>query len=355
MPKRIVPKHRGFTVLEITVAVAIIAILSALLVYGISHLTASAKANSTGISLQNARNMVQEFDNATQLQRDTGHWPWLFFNDPSYPATPQVIFSGSTAAIGIPATIPSPPPPQPGLGLSYWTSPWRYLAPKTVGSVLTSDAASAPMFAPMKSFSTTATATYNSTDPAILLRNTSPAVLYTQLGMKMMGSLTACRTMLAGIPSSGTMVPEWNMACTWYATGNTVKVTNGPSVTYWRVLMDSAAGPPAEGASWTAIGVNPDPILLDAWGNPILLVPSGGIVNVWTNISNSNPIPIPPPPWGAAPTGGQIQAWVATQSQALQSYQQPPITAPDGKPFFVSAGPDGDFSAGDDNIYSFNK
>jgi hypothetical protein len=31
------------------------------------------------------------------------------------------------------------------------------------------------------------------------------------------------------------------------------------------------------------------------------------------------------------------------------------IHSPDGRPFFASAGPDGDFSNGDDNLYSFEK
>ncbi len=58
------------------------------------------------------------------------------------------------------------------------------------------------------------------------------------------------------------------------------------------------------------------PVLLDGWGNPIIWVPGAGVkVNV-----------------GATATV---------------------IKAPDGRPFFASAGPDGDFSKGDDNVYSF--
>ena len=72
------------------------------------------------------------------------------------------------------------------------------------------------------------------------------------------------------------------------------------------------------------------PVLLDGWGNPIIYVPTGGIVvNVIT---------------------GNNQAQLVT------------ITSRDNRPFFASAGPDGDFgavnspavtpTAGDDNVYS---
>jgi prepilin-type N-terminal cleavage/methylation domain-containing protein len=66
------------------------------------------------------------------------------------------------------------------------------------------------------------------------------------------------------------------------------------------------------------------PVILDGWGNPILFVPSSGITNVYLNTNTNS--------WNPVPT----------------------VTAPDGRPFFVSAGPDGDFLKGDDNIYSFD-
>jgi prepilin-type N-terminal cleavage/methylation domain-containing protein len=61
------------------------------------------------------------------------------------------------------------------------------------------------------------------------------------------------------------------------------------------------------------------PIPLDGWRNPILFVPSGGLENVSIE--------------GASQT----------------------ITSPGNRLFWASAGPDGDFTKGDDNIYSFSK
>jgi prepilin-type N-terminal cleavage/methylation domain-containing protein len=67
------------------------------------------------------------------------------------------------------------------------------------------------------------------------------------------------------------------------------------------------------------------PVLLDGWGEPILFVPGypGG---------NS--------PWGLSGV---------TTAAGSNQY----ITSPDKRPFWVSAGPDGNVALGDDNIYSF--
>ncbi len=71
------------------------------------------------------------------------------------------------------------------------------------------------------------------------------------------------------------------------------------------------------------------PLVADAWGNPIMFVPGNGLRNV--NIGMN--------PDGTYPAGSVNQV----------------IRAPDNRPFFASAGPDGDLSAGDDNVYSFNQ
>ena len=64
-------------------------------------------------------------------------------------------------------------------------------------------------------------------------------------------------------------------------------------------------------------------IPLDAWNNPIILVPGSGMYNVTV--------------------GGQTLA------------KDNPVKAQDNQPFWASAGPDGDFQKGDDNIYSFEE
>jgi prepilin-type N-terminal cleavage/methylation domain-containing protein len=69
------------------------------------------------------------------------------------------------------------------------------------------------------------------------------------------------------------------------------------------------------------------PFLADAWGNPIIYVPSGGLAKV--TFAN-----------------GAVNQTVTSTGQAnnLQN-----------RGFWASAGPDGNFALGDDNLYSFQK
>lgn len=67
------------------------------------------------------------------------------------------------------------------------------------------------------------------------------------------------------------------------------------------------------------------PIISDAWDNPLLLVPSGGLKGV--NFENGS------------------------NNQTITSSGQ--TTSPANRAFWASAGPDGDFTKGDDNLYSF--
>ena len=70
--------------------------------------------------------------------------------------------------------------------------------------------------------------------------------------------------------------------------------------------------------------------LADGWGNPIIFVPSSGLSGVKIGSFSSN---------------GATSASSNTVT----------ITAPDNRPFWASPGPDGDFSTGDDNVYSFQQ
>lgn len=84
-------------------------------------------------------------------------------------------------------------------------------------------------------------------------------------------------------------------------------------------------------------------VLLDGWANPIILVPAGGIVVNVKDPSN--------------PTGQPIAFVVrstGTFPNTPQQLQLHPVTTLD-RPFFASAGQDGDFTTGEDNVYSFQQ
>jgi hypothetical protein len=65
---------------------------------------------------------------------------------------------------------------------------------------------------------------------------------------------------------------------------------------------------------------NREQALADGWGNPIILCPPAGL-----------------------------------EVKVKESGAVTKVTAPGGRPFWASAGPDGNFSTGDDNVYSFAK
>lgn len=78
-------------------------------------------------------------------------------------------------------------------------------------------------------------------------------------------------------------------------------------------------------------------VLLDGWGNPIIYVPRAGLhVNI-KDPTNGNLVPYVVRSTGTLPiTGGQDPAMTGSE-----------------RPFWASAGQDGDFTAGEDNVYSF--
>jgi type II secretory pathway pseudopilin PulG len=84
----------------------------------------------------------------------------------------------------------------------------------------------------------------------------------------------------------------------------------------------------------------PAPVMLDGWKNPIIFAPAGGIVVYLT-------------------LGGKVQdakTALVRSSGIIYPFTGvlPPLRDND-HPFWASAGLDGDFSVGDDNVYSFQQ
>lgn len=79
------------------------------------------------------------------------------------------------------------------------------------------------------------------------------------------------------------------------------------------------------------------PLILDAWGNPIIFVGSGGLSGVRFEAQR-----------GTAAEGPKRRV---TSVGILDP--TPPTVPQTARPFFASAGPDGDIETGDDNMYSF--
>jgi prepilin-type N-terminal cleavage/methylation domain-containing protein len=85
-------------------------------------------------------------------------------------------------------------------------------------------------------------------------------------------------------------------------------------------------------------------VLLDGWGNPIIFVPRGGL--------HTNALVFDPTQQKMVPKPVLVRS---TGTITLTSGgQDPPLTGNE-RPFFASAGQDGDFTQGEDNVYSFQE
>ena len=87
-------------------------------------------------------------------------------------------------------------------------------------------------------------------------------------------------------------------------------------------------------------------MLLDGWGNPILLVPPSGLMVNIKDEANSKS--------GNTVYNAYVVRTSGTYPYSATGSGLPPLTAAD-RPFFASAGADGDFSLGEDNVYSFSQ
>jgi prepilin-type N-terminal cleavage/methylation domain-containing protein len=84
--------------------------------------------------------------------------------------------------------------------------------------------------------------------------------------------------------------------------------------------------------------IDQGPILLDGWGNPIIFVPRGGIHVYLTDHSTNPP---------------KNSIYVVRSTGVFPvGNVDPPLTGNE-RPFWASAGEDGKFQQGEDNIYSF--
>ncbi|HZZ43437.1 MAG TPA: prepilin-type N-terminal cleavage/methylation domain-containing protein [Tepidisphaeraceae bacterium] len=172
---------------------------------------------------------------------------------------------------------------------------------------LVSGVSPVPIAAPLDTGNNNGNITADAYSSTHTIRYTAPAIVATQNVMRALISNPKNNTILAQLPGERFLKkPDGTLPTTGIA-------FNTPA-------------PPGNGQPKY-------PILLDGWGNPIIYVPAAGMSGV-TVAGLTNRIV----------TSGGI---LATNYGAGQSF---PAGATG---FWASAGPDGDFTTGDDNVYSF--
>ena len=353
----------GFSLIEVMVAVFIIALLAALTVTGLRKVLHSSQTNATRITLHNLRALYQEFDTASGLTRDTGHWVFAMakpYGDSDL-GTPKLIpFTVASASTTANAhVVPSQSPAS--MSVDFWHAPMRYayvVATGASGGAITNASPAAALQCPISSV----TDEFYSGGNGLIDRMTAPGVLDLQIAMRMFATTPVGRSAIAALPSGTLMVPEYRATAQYttavYAMGNVVHYlpTGSPATTpaYFRAVKDDPAVPPTnDGTNWVNVA-QPDPVILDTFRNPVLFCPAGGLVGMWTGGAPGDSAAIyhvqnPTTnnfPSSVTAANGKTYALTLTNVAG-------PIVAPDGKAFFASAGPDGDFTTGDDNVYSF--
>ena len=114
-----------------------------------------------------------------------------------------------------------------------------------------------------------------------------------------------------------------------------------------KLLVQQSTGLPLKD---TGSGGRPMPALvLDGWGNPIIFVPSGGLCGKGNSAGDADTM------WVGGKAGETDAKMVLAKDPAgpLAANELRQIRSPDNRPFWASAGADGNFCTADDNMYSF--
>jgi prepilin-type N-terminal cleavage/methylation domain-containing protein len=295
------PQHRrGFTLIEVLVVIGIILILIGLFFVGMKVIGRSAGSNATKVNLERLRGMMAELETSGSLRSRQPVQMW--FNQ-------MLVAPGNIWQDADPATAGDQSIEAPG---DVSMDQWDASSPSDAASKHTRD------------------------------RFQSEAVCNTQLVMQLMLQLPNNRQAFNNF-SQETLLKNPDQGK--QSASHSIKAATGPT------LILAAATPPETGA------ITP-PVPLDAFGNPIIFVPSAGM-NVAAPYSATESYKQGRIVINSAKLYRSIKATGGTPTTDTNVWEELPpaynavVTSPERRPYFVSAGPDGDFRTPDDNVYSF--
>jgi prepilin-type N-terminal cleavage/methylation domain-containing protein len=330
----------GFSLIEILVVIGLIAVLSTMLLIGISKLQTNSKRQQTKLVFQNLSAMYSEWDALNHLHISS-------YADPGIPGSDNVPCPGNvTDACPVPNPFASPPVKADDSTLlnRYGQAVWQTrdimalltavptntaaLGKISSGTLMTFPAyldgndlpiipspyyekySGAPAFSPLNGY-----------QPAVSAANAGSANTFATLSVASTFTTQICLfRSIRPNPTPSVAPPDTSF---WMAAGSVTVQNATKTVT----------------VPYSGLKV---PVFVDGWGNPIIFVTGGALgsgATLPTDAQGSGPFPMDAQGLGILRAGGN--------STVVQS--------PDGRPFWASAGPDGDFSKGDDNMYSFEK
>ena len=268
--------RRGFSLIEILVTIAIIALLAGILLVGLGRVGASAKDRQTRVTLEAAAGMLADYV-AAQGERNFERYISYGADGGDYVYD---VYDGNVKFTGV-GTIDGNDSAQLEIG----DTP----DPATTAGLFVAEATAG--------------------------RFGDAGPRQTKFAMQRMTSVPGVRDVAAALPSGSLMTPDEVAQITFGDTDTNADLTPG------------------------AI-----PMPLDAYGNPLVLVPAGGLVGVYFEAHGGEPHRITSR-GVVEPDNDAGTTWAV----ALPTDDIPANT----RPFWASAGQDGNLATGDDNLYSF--
>ena len=313
--------QKAFTLIELMVTIALIALLSVMVVIGIGKLQTNSKRQQTMLTLENLRAMYADYDSVTRL-----HFP-VAIPATNLPCPMNVTADANPSTDNPAASHQADDTTQFNrFGAAVWTTRDMMALLRQVpanAAALAKLSASSIMRMP-QDFNASYPKPYGTTTAAW-----AAGVNYISLSYANDPQSTAQTSpALCSVPY-------------------TDPITNTGATAYYRCLephVSAAANQPPNTTLWLPVTSDDSvPILLDAWGNPILFVGSGTLGTLQSLTNNTFP---------GIDSTGTVHSGTGL---LVAGGRLVTVSSPDGRPFFASAGPDGDFSKGDDNLYSFEK
>ena len=319
----------AFTTVELLVVIGIIVVLAGIIFIGLGKVTGSAKDRVTRQQLANLKGMLADYEAQTRFA--TSPPAWLWWNGATVVNAPSAVYQLGTNAYPI----------------NFWRDPYRVnndpaerSDPVANPGLVTTDGLGTPQ------------------------RQQAIAVVNTQIAISAMLGLPANRTRMENLPGEQKLVFDWR-------DGN----VDTPDTNYFSNPTPGATLPGTycpgarvrfQGANYIALPAYPvpgnsnpsntthwrntqgqpvSPLLLDGWGNPIIFVPASGIRVLLLGGKSTYDIA----------DNEQRHIIVSPEGTVENNGTATPRIQRVGRPFFASAGPDGNFATGDDNIYSFEQ